>query len=492
MKPKLLFFQVICLLVVILVSLYHYEKFSSMESNIFTSDALMTIAENNYKIYNRPCSLPTTDNKGFKFTYKYKDSVQPYWYSSNEPLTCGIEVSGEDIGNDVTNCSKNNTNIYDPEIVDDVYMNDANIDIKRCQVRFKPKLTTEGLTNYIQKQSGYKQKAKLPIDCKVSNWGEWSKCDKECGGGVQFRNRNVKVMSLNGGIPCPPLMDTRECNTKSCPVDCKVTSWGEWSNCNKPCGGGQSTRTRTVTTQPQYGGIPCPSLSEVQDCNTNPCPVNCSVSDWSSWSPCTAKCGGGTQTRTRIVTRQASYGGNPCPILTESQNCNTQQCGVDCEVTDWSDWSACDKECGGGSQKRTRSVTKQPSNGGQGCPSLTEIQECNKQECKQDSGMEKKSTIRLLHPLASSYMGTDVYSNRRAEASIRADEYGNGTLIMMVGNDKYDATLVNAASDRIQVNINKKNGQNFSGTGSIHILDPVKYGGLQVNFNIGVCNFDAR
>lgn len=48
-------------------------------------------------------------------------------------------------------------------------------------------------------------------------------------------------------------------------VDCVM---GEWSTCDKTCGGG--TQTRSILTQPQNGGEACGSLS--QPCNTQPCP----------------------------------------------------------------------------------------------------------------------------------------------------------------------------------------------------------------------------
>ncbi|XP_078359361.1 uncharacterized protein LOC144643850 [Oculina patagonica] len=53
------------------------------------------------------------------------------------------------------------------------------------------------------------------------------------------------------------------------------------------------------------------------------CPVtNCVVSSWTSWSNCTQPCGtGGTQTRTRKVTRPASCGGS-CPARSQTKACN--------------------------------------------------------------------------------------------------------------------------------------------------------------------------
>jgi hypothetical protein len=57
-------------------------------------------------------------------------------------------------------------------------------------------------------------------------------------------------------------------------------------------------------------------------------PVNCAVSDWSLWGSCTASCGGGTQTRTRTIVTQPAYGGLACPALSEQQSCNTTACVI--------------------------------------------------------------------------------------------------------------------------------------------------------------------
>jgi hypothetical protein len=50
------------------------------------------------------------------------------------------------------------------------------------------------------------------------------------------------------------------------------------------------------------------------------------MGEWGSWSECNKTCGGGTQSRTRIVTQQALYGGSTCPPLTQTQACNTNEC----------------------------------------------------------------------------------------------------------------------------------------------------------------------
>jgi hypothetical protein len=52
-----------------------------------------------------------------------------------------------------------------------------------------------------------------PIDCVMNEWGEWGDCDKPCGGGKRTRQRTVKIMSKNGGLACGPLAEDQVCNS---------------------------------------------------------------------------------------------------------------------------------------------------------------------------------------------------------------------------------------------------------------------------------------
>uniref|UniRef100_A0A3Q4ARY6 Thrombospondin type-1 domain-containing protein 7A n=1 Tax=Mola mola TaxID=94237 RepID=A0A3Q4ARY6_MOLML len=53
-----------------------------------------------------------------------------------------------------------------------------------------------------------------------------------------------------------------------------------------------------------------------------PCPQNCVVSDFTSWSSCSRTCGAGLQHRTRHVLATSMYGGANCPELTETRTCS--------------------------------------------------------------------------------------------------------------------------------------------------------------------------
>jgi len=46
-----------------------------------------------------------------------------------------------------------------------------------------------------------------------------------------------------------------------------VSDWGDWGACSAACGTGSMSRSRTVTTQ----GSGCPSLTQTQKCNMEPC-----------------------------------------------------------------------------------------------------------------------------------------------------------------------------------------------------------------------------
>jgi len=119
------------------------------------------------------------------------------------------------------------------------------------------------------------------------------------------------------------------------------------------------TRTRSIITQPQGGGVPCPPLTALVSCNEHTCPVDCHLNDWEGWSACSAECGGGVKERTRSVIVEPAYGGEPCEDTEEEEACNIQDCDEPCELSEWGQWSACSKMCGGGTQRRMKGILKE-------------------------------------------------------------------------------------------------------------------------------------
>jgi hypothetical protein len=223
-----------------------------------------------------------------------------------------------------------------------------------------------------------------PIDCEVNTWYGWSDCTKSCSGGFQTRKRTIKVDADHNGRQCPALEEQRQCNWHPCPIDCIQGDWTALSECSAACLTGTQSRTRSVIRVAQFDGKACAHSSEILTCNAGPCPTHCRVSDWSGFDTCTKECGGGRKTRTRTILEDEAWGGRVCPTLQNEQECNVQSCPVPCVLGYWSDFSTCSKECGGGTQSKTRSVVQWNAHGGKACDSLEETQICNRQPCAVD------------------------------------------------------------------------------------------------------------
>ncbi|KAK2587196.1 hypothetical protein KPH14_002940 [Odynerus spinipes] len=71
------------------------------------------------------------------------------------------------------------------------------------------------------------------------------------------------------------------------------------------------------------------------------------------------------------------YCDHACLKLADCCDDFKETCGVvDCTVSEWSEWSACNTGCGSGTQKRSRTVRISEKNGGKHCPRLDQIRSC--------------------------------------------------------------------------------------------------------------------
>lgn len=99
-------------------------------------------------------------------------------------------------------------------------------------------------------------------DCETGEWSEWSPCSVSCGGGSQSRNRLMKTPAKNGGSCI--LKETKEgCNTNPCPRDCKVSDWSQYGACQDVNGVFKKKRTKTIIQPSLYGGQECPPISQL-------------------------------------------------------------------------------------------------------------------------------------------------------------------------------------------------------------------------------------
>jgi hypothetical protein len=123
-------------------------------------------------------------------------------------------------------------------------------------------------------------------------------------------------------------------------------------------------------------------------------PTNCMLTEWSTWSECSAtECGQmGKIFRSRKILVESKYGGEQCPNnLNETQTCH-KKCPdlssgihkIDCQVSEWSSWGECKKgkTCEDSFQEKTRTVLQKPANGGKECPELMAKRKCFIGNCK--------------------------------------------------------------------------------------------------------------
>jgi hypothetical protein len=115
---------------------------------------------------------------------------------------------------------------------------------------------------------------------------------------------------------------------------CLVTPWSAWSACTQLCLGGTQTRTRDIVAPASGTFAACPSTSDPERLQSQRCDVCdiCIMSAYSNWSACSKSCGGGERSRTRSVTQPATCDCTPCSsTLRDTQSCNSQAC--ECGLT---------------------------------------------------------------------------------------------------------------------------------------------------------------
>ena len=190
-----------------------------------------------------------------------------------------------------------------------------------------------------------------------------------------------------------PAEEIRACNEHPCPIHGGYTQWSEFSQCSTSCGNGTHRRTRLCSNPaPKFGGKNCSLYGldiDVESCYLIPCPLDGGYSMWSNFTECTKSCNVGRHTRTRQCNNPVpKHGGKDCSSLgpeTDVQLCNTFPCPIHGGYNQWSGFESCTRTCGGGKLIRRRScINPPPAHGGRNCssqgPSI-ESKSCNTQKC---------------------------------------------------------------------------------------------------------------
>ncbi|KAK0182978.1 hypothetical protein PV327_001057 [Microctonus hyperodae] len=280
--------------------------------------------------------------------------------------------------------------------------------------------------------------------CELNEWSDWSSCTTSCGDGSMTRSRNFihkknrkHCKAVANG---PELQQTIDCENEPCENEemerkCPSESYGEWSlwsPCSSTCGPGSKTRSRRPIDENSEGLWEC----RVQVVNCTAKILSCGITPDEAEEICNeprvaGSCNMGLKrvyynTSTNQC-RFFNYGGcdgnrnnfqtvEECTKVCidirseeESDDFNGIQTGsqvvsttqeydggekIDCQVSDWSDWSYC-KNCQGYTTK-VRSILVSSRNGGKKCPiKLIRKKKCSKlSECSAAVNLERRKRFR--------------------------------------------------------------------------------------------------
>nr|XP_020459954.1 spondin-1-like [Monopterus albus] len=228
-----------------------------------------------------------------------------------------------------------------------------------------------------------------PSTCMMSEWISWSACSVSCGMGMRSRERYVKQYPEDGSLCQLHTEETEKCiiNDECSPSSCVVTEWGEWDPCSVTCGLGMKRRERMVKMPPIDGSMCKTEVAEVEKCMMPECyTIPCMLSPWSDWSECSVTCGQGIRTRQRMLKSDPA---KCTEELDQTEKCMLPECPVDCMVSEWSEWSECNKSCGNGHTIRTRMVKLEPQFGGRACPKTIDRKKCKIRKCRTKTKEER-------------------------------------------------------------------------------------------------------
>ncbi|XP_042533232.1 SCO-spondin-like [Dipodomys spectabilis] len=179
------------------------------------------------------------------------------------------------------------------------------------------------------------QAAGCPQACGWSAWSPWTPCDRSCGSGVRTRFRSPSnPPAAFGGASCEG--DRQE--LQACHTECETevlgwTPWMPWSSCSQSCllPGGSPGRRQRFRLCPGPADTACPGeAAQEEPCSPALCAAPSGWGLWASWSPCSAPCNGGIQTRGRHCSAFVP-GNSTCPgPHSQTRDCNPQPCAAQC------------------------------------------------------------------------------------------------------------------------------------------------------------------
>ncbi|XP_075922309.1 thrombospondin type-1 domain-containing protein 7A isoform X2 [Petromyzon marinus] len=220
-------------------------------------------------------------------------------------------------------------------------------------------------------------------DCVFTSWSRWSPCTAPSCGLNRSRRRaptgKSKKKPRCRDLQLYPLLESQPCPC----VHYSPQPMGGWSDCVLPEGKaeaqlgmrvtgdlrecGQGTAYRALACFDQEGRLAdlalCSTADYQEESCVVPCPSDCKLSEWSSWSRCTKSCGSGMKVRSKWLREKPYNRGRPCPKLDHvNQVYEAVPCHSECGQHVWisEPWTVCHvtrigatDSCGEGSQTRT-------------------------------------------------------------------------------------------------------------------------------------------
>ncbi|XP_058277386.1 thrombospondin type-1 domain-containing protein 7B [Hirundo rustica] len=243
-------------------------------------------------------------------------------------------------------------------------------------------------------------------DCTFTPWSKFTACSSDCDT-TRSRRRSLTGRSRKRD-KCQDAEVYPQVETEPCPCEVFTSQpHGNWSDCiirgapsqlqlGMPSQGaarecGQGVRLRAIACYDSTGRLVepsrCSSSGYIEEPCTVPCPFDCKLSDWSSWSPCSSSCGPGVRVRSKWLKEKPYNGGRPCPKLDlRNQVHEAVPCYSECNQYSWEvgPWSPCEinseqnsLHCGEGIQTReVRCVSSAEDRGMEAVPSSL----CNQAE----------------------------------------------------------------------------------------------------------------